>query len=830
MADINNMSQDELNARNKALKAHNKLVDDALKLVQQEAKYRQEVGTSIEGYLKGLEESNQLKKTINNTTKTQAKFEEELRVLQEESGELDEVAIKAAKAKLDAIKKQNKLLKDQQELLDNALATVNKTKMIGAKVGAEAVKGFGKVIANLPNMVTGAFGKIKDLGLFDMDKSIKQSALSMGLLSKQTGAYRSTIVNAAKQTAGIGVTIDDLTTMQATFSDELGRTVLFSEEAAVSIAKMSKDLGLSAEEAGRITAGFQEQGLSIESTGEFINDAFLKTHKMGLNANKVMKNITGNMKLLNRYNFKDGVAGLTKMAQTVSKLGVSMEFAAGMADKLWDVEGAVDMSAQLQVMGGEWAKLADPFQLMYKARNDIQGLTEDLGKAAAASAHLNKKGEIEISAMEMHRLKIVAEQTGIAYDELATAAKNAYKLTKIKSQVNFAMTDEEKEFISNQAELNKDGKATITINGHPKLLSQLTKMDRANLDTQMKEKALAGERAKQALTFDESLTNLINQMKIYLLPIVDSINKDLLPKLQKFSDDFEKNGWGDKIAKFAQVVGDLVTSIGSFIIENPIKTAMLYFGTKLVGFLFDKVTWFTNGMLLAKGFNATAGLGGASSGGKGGGLGSMLGKRGKGVGMGAIAGLAGGAVDMANSAGVFGEEGSTGHKVAGMGASALEWGGTGAMIGSLIAPGIGTAIGAAVGGLAGAIKGGYDEGVFGTPTHDGIFESYKKGLGSDFSKGRGIIQGGKIHPIDNKDDLMAMKPGGPVANAMGSNQQTVNRIEFSDITINGEIRLVSPGSPGLSIDLLKDQGFRRDITRTIQVELEKNKVGGKNRG
>jgi hypothetical protein len=25
-----------------------------------------------------------------------------------------------------------------------------------------------------------------------------------------------------------------------------------------------------------------------------------------------------------------------------------------MSDKLWDIEGAVDMSAQLQVMGGAW--------------------------------------------------------------------------------------------------------------------------------------------------------------------------------------------------------------------------------------------------------------------------------------------------------------------------------------------------------------------------------------------------------------------------------------------------------------------------------------------
>jgi hypothetical protein len=73
---------------------------------------------------------------------------------------------------------------------------------------------------------------------------------------------------------------------------------------------------------------------------------------MGLNATKVIKNIQSNMKLLNKTNFKDGVKGLEAMGKLATKLGVKMDFAAGMSDKLWDIEGAVDMSAQLQVMGG----------------------------------------------------------------------------------------------------------------------------------------------------------------------------------------------------------------------------------------------------------------------------------------------------------------------------------------------------------------------------------------------------------------------------------------------------------------------------------------------
>jgi hypothetical protein len=46
------------------------------------------------------------------------------------------------------------------------------------------------------------------------------------------------------------------------------------------------------------------------------------------------------------------VKGLEAMGKLATKLGVKMDFAAGMSDKLWDIEGAVDMSAQLQVMGG----------------------------------------------------------------------------------------------------------------------------------------------------------------------------------------------------------------------------------------------------------------------------------------------------------------------------------------------------------------------------------------------------------------------------------------------------------------------------------------------
>jgi hypothetical protein len=97
-----------------------------------------------------------------------------------------------------------------------------------------------------------------------------------------------------------------------------------------------------------------------------------------------------------------------------------------MSDKLWDIEGAVDMSAQLQVMGGAY-KLADPFHLMYMARNDMKGLTEEIANASQASMHLGKDGGIEMTSMEMSRLKIVAKEANLEYDDLVKSEKNSLK-------------------------------------------------------------------------------------------------------------------------------------------------------------------------------------------------------------------------------------------------------------------------------------------------------------------------------------------------------------------------------------------------------------------
>jgi hypothetical protein len=61
---------------------------------------------------------------------------------------------------------------------------------------------------------------------------------------------------------------------------------------------------------------------------------------------------------------------------------------------------------------------------MYMARNDMKGLTEEIANASSIM-HLGKDGGM--TSMEMSRLKIVAKEANLEYDDLVKSEKNSLK-------------------------------------------------------------------------------------------------------------------------------------------------------------------------------------------------------------------------------------------------------------------------------------------------------------------------------------------------------------------------------------------------------------------
>lgn len=803
-------------------------MEKQIELLKQQAQVQANVSTSVEGYIDGLKKLKLLQDTITKNDKIRKTIAEKLKGLSEKDQKIE-------RQKLKILKDQTDELRDQADLLKTSLEDVNKTNLMGAKAMGSLIKGFAK----LPDLLKGTYGEIKKIGIFEWDKAMRKSALSMGLLSKQTDSFYKDISNASYSTNQMGIGVTELAKMQADYSDALGRTVELSKSGLKAMGEMASATGLGAEGASKMAADMDNQGLSAERTKDFIEQTMNDSHEMGLNASKVIKNIASNIKMLNRYNFKGGIKGLEKMAQTVTKLGIDMTSVGNMADKLFDIEGAVDMSAQLQVMGGAWAKLADPFKLMYQARNDMGALVEEIGEAAKSSVKFNKEnGQFEISAMEMHRLRKIAEQTGIAYEDLAQAGKNAAKFTEIKKQMNFSVDKKTQEFLSSVSKFNNKGEAYIEIDDQPKLLKSLSAADTNLIKQQMIEKSTLEDRAKAGQNFDDQLKNSIDMFKTSLLPLITTMNKELMPKLQALQKRFIEEKWADKIEKLAETVGKVVSFVGGVIADFPKTFVGLFVGANVLGFFFQKANWIMNGLALSEGFNlGTTGQGGSflQS------LTKLLGSQG-----GAIGSLAssvfklGGYVSLAAQAFSVGKDAVTNVKEEGWAKGLMQTlkdnafkiagGVVGGVIGGLTGGPAGAMIGAGYGADLGSAldtKSSNNGVGYGNPVHDGVLQGSK----TDFSKGRGIIDSGKITPIDNKDSLLAYKPGGPIASSLNTNTPQKIQVDFGEINFHfDDLRVVNENGQSVSIDILKDQNFIRSITRMVHSETEKVINGGKSKG
>ena len=813
--------------------ASNKDIERIVELLREQAREQSNVSNSLNDYIEGLKKSKAINEEVTRLRKLEADQQAKM-MAAAAAGDMKKVREHRLILKL--LKEETDELEHQGKVLGENLKKVKVTNMLMAKGAASIAKGLVK----LPGLIQQGYGKIKGLGLFEMDKSIKNAALSMGVLSKENVGFREGLKKGALYSNQLGVSLEALAKMQSDYSEELGRNVVLSEEGLKAMTQLSTVVGLGAEGAARMSADMEVQGYSAERTRDFVEETLNDSHKMGLNASKVVKNISQNMKMLNKYNFKGGAKGLAKMAETTTKLGVSMEFATGMADKLFDIEGAVDMSAQLQVMGGEWSKLADPFKLMYMARNDMEGLTAALGKAAESSVHFNKEnGEFEISALEMHRLRKVAEQMGVSYEELAQAGKNAAKFTKIKSQMNFSIggSDEDKqlaEYLTNKSFL-EDGKAKIMIDGKPKLLKTLSDTDKQILKNQSKEQQNIEKRAKESQTFDDALTNTINMFKVTLLPLIEQMNKTLLPKIENLVKRFQDEKWAEKIEAFATKVGEWISKFAGLLIDNPLTTAVGYLATKGLGFLMEKAGWILNGLALAQGFNMGTKGGGISK------VTDMI-PGGKNLRVGAKVAAGG---NIAKGASIMGK--GLGKLAAPLAVIGLAMDGytnsqdkslsTGEAVGKTLDQNKFMAIGAGIGAMFGGVGaipgagiGAIVDMIANSAGGDDALIGNHIGGGYGKKANDAILSGGKLTPLDKKDDIIAMKPGGAIDNYNGNNgnnsEPNVIKHDFGVITFNGNINLSGPSGENQSIDF-NNPILMQKLQTMIHTATEKVIKGGK---
>ena len=302
------------------------------------------------------------------------------------------------------------------------------------------------------------------------DKSIALQR-NMGGVAANTGEFQKRLMNAYQNTLSIGATFDDVTGAVEGLAEGMGRMVSPSQNLIENMTVLSQVTGMSTKEIGKMTSELIRFGGTQEQAVKLMSDMAKEARTAGLNGKQFTDAIGKNLSKVSGFGFKSGVDGMSNMVKQAMLLRTNVEAigALKMQDSLLEPEGAIQMAADFQMLGGAVGKLADPFQLMYMAQNDMEGLQKELVNSTKAAMSFNSAtGKFDVSTQDMYRLRQQAKLTGANLEDLVNTGREAAKLDFIKEKFdlsNIGLKEDQQALISNLATIGEGGKLTVDIPG-----------------------------------------------------------------------------------------------------------------------------------------------------------------------------------------------------------------------------------------------------------------------------------------------------------------------------------------------------------------------------
>ena len=304
----------------------------------------------------------------------------------------------------------------------------------------------------------------------DIDDEIRDMTANFGQTNYFAEAYLGTLIKANEKAYELGIPFDDLQGVVQGFTNEMGRMVMLTDQEVFRMATLSKATGLGAAEIGKMVAEMSDLGMGTVTAMESIEELTVQAQRLGLNVNTFINSIGQNIKLVNQYGFDKGINGLAKMVAKAQSLKFDIQQAVNIADGILDggPEKAVEMAAELAMLGGDIGELGDPFALMFNSLNDVGAIQDSLVDLASAAATINEEtGQLEIPTYARERLRQQAKVMGVSFEQLTNAALNSKKQMMALDEIEFSglasMSDEDKQFISSISEINEKGEMVVKL-------------------------------------------------------------------------------------------------------------------------------------------------------------------------------------------------------------------------------------------------------------------------------------------------------------------------------------------------------------------------------
>lgn len=363
--------------------------------------------------------------------------------------------------------------------------------------------------------------------------------------------FKSTVASITPVLRLVGGDVEDLLKMIEESGRALSRVVVFNKEVYTDLYLLGKLLGT---DYNTIVRNFANVGMSIANVGDDVEKSIGYIKSIGMDAKSIMKSVVDNTDLLNRFNFKEGVLGFSKMAATAAMLKVDMSDIQSFADKVFNVEGAIEAAAAFQRLGVFTGDLADPFMLMNKSLNDPDGLIKSVAAAAEQFTTLDAEtGRISINPSAIGLMKEMGDQIGIGAEKMKRIAINMREFNERASQINFKfnLSEDDEMLIANMAYLDKKGEYVINLRDEQTGNMIATKVSELTEPQIKKLKEISEQEpeelvdiAKQTMTITEMINNSVTAMKYRMV-----FGAAGSPEVLRFQEDYKENFIRNKFVK-----------------------------------------------------------------------------------------------------------------------------------------------------------------------------------------------------------------------------------------------------------------------------------------
>lgn len=358
--------------------------------------------------------------------------------------------------------------------------------------------------------------------------SVKERATSIANAQKLVDSWNNNVY-----------TTEELIERMMQASEAIGRSTEGFSDAQIKALADIKRFGIS----DKTISDFDTLGVNAEAMSKRMAGVYSTASKHGVNAKKAIDAVVNNLKMAQRYNFREGLDALTRMAERSVELKINMQEFGRFADKVSTVEGAVRAGAELSVLGGSFAQASNPMGLLYGGLNDVEELMKRVEIMTKGKAFFNReKGTIDIGTFERQVLMNAADKMGMDKQTLLDMAFNQERERIVTSQLRGGLDKDVISYIKNLATIDERGNAQIKIRGVEEPL------DVRNLDNRYRDILKRESEEKSEIT-NANLGSILGSTKDIsskLDDILKTIREKIVRLLFRIIDDnnYEQSFYG----------------------------------------------------------------------------------------------------------------------------------------------------------------------------------------------------------------------------------------------------------------------------------------------